>query len=88
MYAQLLKTSGVDAVVTVHNHSVKVQKLFNDVFEGHFHNLIPTEVYAHYIKTSNFVQTGKDGDNLVIVAPDKGATPFMNNMWDASNYLV
>lgn len=83
LYAQLLKTSGVDAVVTVHNHSVKVQKLFNDVFEGHFHNLIPTEVYAHYIKTSNFVQTGKDGDNLVIVAPDKGATPFMNNMWDA-----
>ncbi|HHX15528.1 MAG TPA: ribose-phosphate pyrophosphokinase [Fibrobacter sp.] len=83
LYAQLLKASGVDAVVTVHNHSIKVQNLFSSIFEGHFHNLIPTEVYSHYIKTSNFVQTGKDGDNLVIVAPDKGATPFMNKMWDA-----
>ena len=83
LYAQLLKTSGVDAVVTVHNHSVKVQNLYGDIFGGHFHNMIPTEVYAHYIKTSNFVQTGKDGDNLVIVAPDKGATPFVNAMFDA-----
>ena len=83
LYAQLLKASGVDAVVTVHNHSVKVQNLYSEIFGGHFHNMIPTEVYAHYIKTSNFVQTGKDGDYLVIVAPDKGATPFVNAMFDA-----
>ncbi len=83
LYAQLLKTSGVDAVVTVHNHSIKVQNLFSDIFGGCFHNLIPTDVYAHYIKTSNFVQTGKDGDNLVIVAPDKGARPFLNEIWEA-----
>ena len=61
LYAQLLKTAGVDAVVTCHNHSIKVQNLFNEIFEGNFHNLIPTDVYAHYIKNSNFVQTGKDG---------------------------
>ena len=54
LYAELLKKSGVDAVVTVHNHSIKVQNLFAEIFEGNFHNLIPTEVYAHYIKTSNF----------------------------------
>ena len=83
LYAQLLKTSGVDDVITVHNHSVKVQNLFRDVFGGHFHNLIPAEVYAHYIKTSNFLQTGKDGDNLVLVAPDKGATPFAAKVWEA-----
>lgn len=83
LYAQLLKASGVDSVITVHNHSVKVQNLYGEIFGGHFHNMIPTEVYAHYIKTSNFVQTGKDGDNLVIVAPDKGATPFVNAMYDA-----
>lgn len=83
LYAQLLKTSGVDSVVTVHNHSVKVQNLFNEIFDGHFHNLIPTDVYAHYIRTSNFVQTGKDGNNLVIVSPDKGARPFMNAVFDS-----
>lgn len=83
LYAQMLKSAGVDSVITVHNHSVKVQNLFRDIFGGDFHNLIPSEVYAHYIHTSNFVQTGKDGDNLVLVAPDKGATPFANQVWDA-----
>jgi ribose-phosphate pyrophosphokinase len=83
LYAQLLKAAGVDSVITVHNHSIKVQNLFQQVFEGDFHNLIPTEIYAHYIKSSNFLQTGKNGDNLVLCAPDKGATPYMNMVWDA-----
>jgi ribose-phosphate pyrophosphokinase len=83
LYAQLLKTSGVDTVVTVHNHSIKTQNLFKDVFGGDFHNLIPSEVYAHYIRTSDFVQSGKDGDNLVLVAPDKGAQPFVDICWEA-----
>lgn len=83
LYAQQLKLAGVDTVITVHNHSEKVQNLFRDVFGGDFHNLIPTDIYSHYIRTSDFVQTGKDGDNLVLVAPDKGATPFMNQVWDA-----
>lgn len=83
LYAQMLKQAGVDTVITVHNHSVKVQNLFRDVFGGNFHNLIPAEVYAHYIHTSNFLQTGKDGDNLVLVAPDKGATPFANQVWES-----
>jgi len=76
LYAKLLKESGVDTIITVHNHSVKVEVLFRDIFEGNFHNLVPAEIYAHYIKTSDFVQIGKDGDNLVIVSPDKGAAPF------------
>jgi len=83
LYAQQLKLAGVDTVITVHNHSEKVQNLFREVFGGDFHNLIPTDIYSHYIRTSDFVQTGKDGDNLVLVAPDKGATPFMNQVWDA-----
>ena len=83
LYAQLLKQAGVDTVITVHNHSVKVQNLFRDIFGGDFHNLIPTDIYSHYIRNSNFVQTGKDGENLVLVAPDKGATPFTNQVWEA-----
>lgn len=85
LYAQQLKLAGVDTVITVHNHSEKVQRLFRDVFQGDFHNLIPTDIYSHYIRNSNFVQTGKDGDNLVLVAPDKGATPFVNQVWEALN---
>ena len=81
LYAQLLKQAGVDTVITVHNHSIKVQNLFREIFGGDFHNLVPVDIYSHYIRTSDFVQTGKDGDNLVLVAPDKGATPFANHVW-------
>ncbi len=83
LYAELLKTSGVDSVVTVHNHSTKVQALFSELFNGNFYNIIPTDVYAHYIKNSDFVNPGKNGSNLVIVSPDKGARQFMNSVYDA-----
>jgi len=83
LYATLLKSSGVDVVITVHNHSSKVQKLFNEVFHGEFHNLIPAELYADYIRYSDMVVTGKDGDNLVLCSPDKGAEPFMNAVYEA-----
>jgi ribose-phosphate pyrophosphokinase len=78
LYAELLKASGVDAVITVHNHSAKVQKLFSRTFGGEFYNLIPDEVYADYVKRSDMLVTGKEGDNLVLVAPDMGAMPFVN----------
>jgi ribose-phosphate pyrophosphokinase len=83
LYAQLLKLSGVDSVVTVHNHSAKVQKLFSDTFNGEFHNLVPYELYADYIKFSDMVVTGKFGDNLVLVAPDHGAVPFVQAVHEA-----
>jgi len=83
LYAQLLKTAGVDVVVTVHNHSPSVQRLFSDVFDGEFYNLHPYEIYADYIKRSDFVQTGKDGDNLILCAPDKGARPFTKKVYEA-----
>ena len=80
LYAELLKLSGVDCVITVHNHSVKVQELFTKIFDGNFHNLIPSDIYADYIKHSDMVEVGKDGDNLVLCAPDKGAVPFVKRV--------
>jgi len=80
LYAELLKHSGVDAVITVHNHSSKVQKLFGRAFGGEFYNLIPNAVYADYLKYSDMVVTGKDGDNLVLCAPDMGALPFVQQV--------
>jgi ribose-phosphate pyrophosphokinase len=83
LYAQLLKLAGVDAVVTVHNHSAKVQRLFSETFNNEFHNLLPYELYADYIKFSDMVTPGKDGDNLVLVAPDHGAVPFVTAVHEA-----
>lgn len=83
LYAELLKIAGVDVVITVHNHSAKVQKLFSYLFNGEFHNLIPSDLYADYIRYSDMVVTGKDGDNLVLVAPDHGAEPFMKSVYES-----
>jgi ribose-phosphate pyrophosphokinase len=76
LYADLLKSSGVDEVVTVHNHSVSVQAIFMDRFEGRFHNLLPGDLYADYLLDSNVVaQKG-----LVLCAPDKGALDFVKRV--------
>lgn len=80
LYAQLLKESGVDAVVTVHNHSRSVQDLFHTTFNGDFHNLLPTELYVDYLLDSDIVNPGPDGRNLVLCAPDKGAVDFVTKM--------
>ncbi len=82
LYAQLLKLSGVDTVMTIHNHSDSVQKMFAEVFEGDFHNLIPYEIYGHYLLNSDILHYGENGEGLVLCAPDKGARDFVKEMFN------
>ncbi|MFP4267664.1 MAG: ribose-phosphate diphosphokinase [Spirochaetaceae bacterium] len=72
LYADLLKKSGVDEVVTAHNHSVSVEKIFLDRFDGRFHNLLPSDLFASYIHDSDVVNV----NSLVLCAPDGGALEF------------
>ena len=83
LYAQLLKTAGVDEVLTVHNHSVSVQDVFNTIFEGRFHNLFPGSLYAGYL--ANHAAISHEGleQGLVICAPDKGAVPFAKEVFES-----
>ena len=76
LYAQLLRTSGVDAVVTVHNHSVAVQRLFAREFDGQFFNLSPAELYCDYLVRHEMVRQDGGASGLLVCAPDAGATPF------------
>jgi len=82
LYAQMLKLAGVDTVLTIHNHSYSVQRIFSDVFEGDFHNLIPYQIYAHYLLNSDILNYGPDGEGLVLCAPDKGARDFVKEMYN------
>ena len=66
LYAQLLRVAGVDRVITVHNHSRSVQRVFADIFEDRFHNLIPYELYADYLLNANIVRHGEHGEGLVL----------------------
>jgi ribose-phosphate pyrophosphokinase len=82
LYAQMLQLAGVDTVMTIHNHSSSVQKIFSDVFEGDFHNLIPYPIYAHYLLNSDILSYGDEGEGLVLCAPDKGARDFVKEMFN------
>lgn len=80
LFAQLLKTSGVDGVITVHNHSVSVQSLFSEIFADTFINLSPAELYAHYLTEHALGPNGTESTDFVICAPDHGAAPFVREV--------
>ncbi|HEX7081560.1 MAG TPA: phosphoribosyltransferase family protein [Gammaproteobacteria bacterium] len=80
LYAQMLRLAGVDRVLTVHNHSVSVQRTFTEIFEGAFHNLMPYDIYVDYLKNSDIVRYGPEGEGLVLCAPDRGARSFVKEM--------
>lgn len=73
LYAQLLKNSGVDEVMTVHNHSDSVKQVFTDIFDGYFTDLNPHRLYSRYIRESGIVNL----ENTLLVAPDQGALSFV-----------
>ena len=83
LYAELLKLAGVDCVVTVHNQSYSVERVYRDIFAGRYHNLMPYAIYADYLKNSNIVEMGPEGEGLTLCAPDKGARDYVKEMYEA-----
>ncbi|MCL5269333.1 MAG: ribose-phosphate pyrophosphokinase [bacterium] len=80
-YAQALALAGVDAVITVHNHSTTVQKLCRDLMIGGLLNLNPAEVFADYIRTSDVTPSLHNGQGLLVCAPDFGARKFATEVY-------
>ncbi|NLZ63117.1 MAG: ribose-phosphate pyrophosphokinase [Lentisphaerae bacterium] len=81
LYANLLKASGVDAVMTVHNHSANVRRVFRKVFNRQFYNLCPASIYANYLAHHAGICQQNPEHGLVICAPDKGAAPFAREVF-------
>ncbi len=76
MYAQLLKTSGIDVVVTIHNHSFSCQHEYEKALgKNNFINLFPDSLYHYYLSNSGIV----DPYNSILVAPDEGASEFVQS---------
>jgi len=88
LYATLLKTSGVDTVVTVHNHSEAVQHLFAREFSGNFTNLCPSELYAYHLARNPIGPEVQTSSDLVICAPDEGAMPFAKRVHSALGKMI
>ena len=69
LYAELLSISGVDKVLTVHNHSISTRKIFNEKFTNQVYNYIPTDLFASYLCDSGII----DKEKIILCAPDEGA---------------
>jgi ribose-phosphate pyrophosphokinase len=82
LYAQMLKLAGVDSVFTVHNHSAAVQTIFRNIFDGQFYNLMPYEIYIDYLRNSDIVHYGPQGEGLALCAPDQGARAYVKEMFN------
>lgn len=81
-YAESLRLAGVDSVITVHNHSSSVRKLFDEIMPLGLHNLNPAEVFADYIRNSDVAPSLHSGTGLLFCAPDKGARAFTTQVFE------
>jgi ribose-phosphate pyrophosphokinase len=81
LYAEILRASGVDQVITVHNHKPAVlAQIYADIYrdaDEHmpFVNLDIAHLIANFIQRT--VSFEKKGANLGFVAPDQGAAEFV-----------
>lgn len=82
LYSHVLALAGIDDVITVHNHSIGVQRLFTRELRGRFLNLSPAELFAHYLQSSDVAPCLHNGSGLLICAPDKGARAFANEVFE------
>ncbi len=87
LYAQLLCQSGVDQVLTVHNHKPKViAGIYKEVYhQGEterpcFINLDIAHIVANYILRSGLARVEEGGANVGFVAPDSGAVEFVSRV--------
>ena len=83
LYAEMLKLAGVDTLLTVHNQSYSVERVYSETFQGRYINLMPFAIYADYLRNSNILRVGPDGEGLVLCAPDRGARDFVKEMFAA-----
>jgi ribose-phosphate pyrophosphokinase len=84
LYARMLRTAGVDQVVTVHNHKPEVlARIYREVYhdageQPPFISLDMAHIVANFILRT--VSVEKHGSNLGFVAPDQGAADFVNRV--------
>lgn len=84
LYAQMLRTAGVEQVVTVHNHKPGVlASIYREVFadggeQPPFINMDISHIVANYILRT--VSVEQNGANLGFVAPDQGAADFVERV--------
>ncbi len=92
LYARMLKASGVDLVMTVHNHKPEVVKeIYRNVFAGEpatgkprYINLDIAHIVANYVLRSGLVRLWNYGEHVGFVAPDDGAVDFVRKVQEFS----
>jgi len=87
MYAGLLAKSGVDGVITLHSHNKKIKQYYEKAMGNSggkaFFDVWPYSLLAHYLLTKSSLEIENNGENIVVVSPDKGSRRFSEKLRDA-----
>ena len=89
LYCELLKVAGVDTVMTVHNHSSAVAKMFSEKFgKDNFFNLSPAKLYACFLADEETLLDPDSERGIVVCAPDNGSRPFVEEVYKYLNEYI
>tara|TARA_Y100000310_G_scaffold342726_1_gene447103 strand:+ start:403 stop:1614 length:1212 start_codon:yes stop_codon:yes gene_type:complete len=87
LYAELLANSGVDGVITLHSHNRKIKGYYEEAMgasgEKVFFDVWPYSLLSHYLLTKSSLDIENNGENIVVVSPDKGARKFSEKLRDS-----
>jgi ribose-phosphate pyrophosphokinase len=79
-----LKTSGIDKIITMHKHSNRIAKIYEEVYgmpyEKIFFELDAAPIIAHYLTKDSSLVIANRGENVVFVGPDKGSLEFLKRV--------
>ncbi len=84
---RLFQAAGIKKVLTLDRHSEASEKIYGEIYrcdpKNVFFNLDPVPIFINYLLRSG-INGGKKGENLVILAPDKGAKKAVERMYELS----
>lgn len=75
LQAKMFKAVGIKTIFTLEVHSSIVRQFYTDVYgrDDALEVLYPSPLISHYIAKKSTLNLENDGENIVLVSPDKGA---------------
>ncbi len=79
LFAELLKTAGVDETITIHLHNKRIIKYHHQGKQRIF-NIEPASLFSHYLLKHSSLKISNHGENLIFISPDAGAESFVREI--------
>jgi len=79
-----LYANGVDRILTMHMHSLKLYDMFENIYQRPgkdvIYDISPHPILAHYLMTKSSLDLSDGGANIGFVSPDKNAQRLVDDV--------